>query len=230
MNYAINILLLIAIISSCTFEKSRAKVAKKDDLKSNNALNENIIGFNVFNQDTLEVQMKEFLNAIRNNDLITEYKYRSKEIKWWNKKKDSIPSYLDQTISFSEIGHIKDLKFKELHIEKENSRIMRLFFEEGAEKLMKKHRYAFYLNKQGLINGVLYVPPIIKESFDELNEDEFDSFSKRIDNEIEWETISSDSVLLSKEMLSCTAVMTPIEESYPSLNNNSRKNKIPYLK
>ena len=99
MNYAINILLLIAIISSCTFEKSRTNATKKDDLKSNNALNKNIIGFNVFNQDALEVQMKEFLNAIRNNDLITEYKYRSKEIEWWNKKKDSIPSYLDQTMN-----------------------------------------------------------------------------------------------------------------------------------
>jgi len=92
MNYAINILLLIAIISSCTFEKSRTKVAKRDGFKSNNASNENIVGFNIFNKDTLKAQMNEFLNAIRKNDLITEHSYRSKEIKWWNKKKDSIPS------------------------------------------------------------------------------------------------------------------------------------------
>jgi len=105
---------------------------------------------------------------------------------------------------------------------------MRLFFEEGEGKLMKKHRYAFYFNELGLINGVLYVPPFLLAHYDELSQEKFNSYMNKVNHKLSIEKNDTNFIKESYINLSCTAVMTPIEESYPTLNNNSRKNKIPY--
>jgi len=132
-----------------------------------------------------EFTMRTFLTALQEGDTKTEYQLRADSITWWYKKIDKGFQFVHRDSSLATIGYLKNAKFTELDYDSTRNIIMRVYHDnsDAADSYSGKHRYAFHINDQGKIDGILYVPPLTKPYFPYWTEADYKIVNERLDQD-----------------------------------------------
>ena len=122
----------------------------------------------------------DFLWAVNDGDSLSEFAYRTPELKMWYKTMDADPTIIGADSSLANHPHISQLDWGELFLDTANRLVMRTYYQ--GEDDEDKHRYAFHINDEGWIDGILYVPPVTKTYFPEWTDSEFEALRVKIDS------------------------------------------------
>ena len=168
--------------------------------------------FNLNDKENVKSKLSTFVMALKKSDFETEKKFRTPVVQYYSKTFDAMPTIVNRETSLNTIGYMSSLKFTEIHIDKENSLIMRIISKQEENGIKVKHRYIFRINEEGLINGVLYLPPLSSEEMTaSLTEEQKKEFLTKIGalKEVELET---DEDLYEMEYSMKCAEVYPIYE------------------
>jgi hypothetical protein len=158
-------------------------------------------------------KMTILLEAFAKGDTATEMKFRYANVDWYYKTRDNFVEILTAKQYLCNKEFMDKLTFKELDIRPEEGMIFRIFFAE-KDNPENKHRFVFRVDDLGKIWGVIYIPPITKQYFPELSNDDFARMVELLNN---GEPTPENPIEFNFHEFRCGGVMEAIEEVEESL-------------
>jgi hypothetical protein len=167
------------------------------------------VSINLEDKAQVTKSIQTFVIALKTGDFETEKSYRAETFHWWNKVKNGAGTILSNNISLAEIGDMDNLQFADqLDVNLEKRIVSRIFCVKTEDGMKIKNRYLFIIDTLGKIEGILFIPPLIKSKYAELPEE---LLEEKIVELAEGKTIPhEDPMMLSL----CRVVAQRIESLY----------------